>query len=246
MATYCASDWHGQIKLAEQIMKYLQPNDKLYFLGDAGDRGNHGYEIIEMLLDDPRVIYLKGNHEDMLVDSMSWGYSERGRENCYLWFSNGGESTWQGINRLPENEQAALVNSLRGLPERLDITNARGQNIILTHAGLDPDMNEKKYLSMGIKKPYIWNRHHDKYTWYGDENTYVIHGHTPVPLLFNDDYNPFVPNQAPPEVNFYCENHKIDIDLGSFFTGRAALFNIDTFESIYFGAPIEGAFAREK
>lgn len=243
MAIYCTSDWHGQLDLAKQIMNYLRPDDKLYFLGDAGDRGNHGYEIMQMLLNDPRVTYLKGNHEDMLVDSLSWAYSERGRENCYLWFSNGGKSTWESIHSLSEEEQRKLVCRLRDLPERIDITNARGQNIILTHAGLDPDMSEKKYLSFGIKKPYLWNRRHDKYTWHGDENTYVLHGHTPVPLLFDEDY---VDKETTVETCFYCENHKIDIDLGSFFTGTAALFNIDTFESIYFEAPVEGVFANER
>ena len=31
-----------------------------------------------------------------------------------------------------------------------------------------------------------------------------------------------------------CRGHKICIDMGCFYTGRTCLFNIDTFESIYF------------
>ena len=31
-----------------------------------------------------------------------------------------------------------------------------------------------------------------------------------------------------------CRGHKICIDMGYFYTGRTCLFNIDTFEAIYF------------
>ena len=31
-----------------------------------------------------------------------------------------------------------------------------------------------------------------------------------------------------------CRGHKICIDMGCFYTGRTCLFNIDTFEAIYF------------
>jgi hypothetical protein len=36
------------------------------------------------------------------------------------------------------------------------------------------------------------------------------------------------------EIFKYCDGHKIDIDLGTFITHTACLFNLDTFEPIYF------------
>lgn len=234
MARYAVSDLHGQLNLTKQVLEYIKPNDTLYYLGDAIDRGYHGYEVLKMLLEDSRVIFLLGNHEDMLLRVTCEGYSERGRENCYLWFMNGGEPTWGAINKLSQEEKSNLIQTLRKLPRRIDITNARNQKIIMTHAGLDPNMTEKAYRSIGIKDAYIWNREHSHTQWSGDEQTYALHGHTPV--------IEFTWSDEPPHTFFYCENHKINIDMGSYITGTAALFNIDTFETVYFKAPVEGIF----
>ena len=38
MATYACSDLHGRLDLLKQIQDFLQPDDTVYFLGDAGDR----------------------------------------------------------------------------------------------------------------------------------------------------------------------------------------------------------------
>lgn len=39
MAVYALSDLHGYLDLYKQIKEFLKPEDKVYFLGDAGDRG---------------------------------------------------------------------------------------------------------------------------------------------------------------------------------------------------------------
>ena len=38
----------------------------------------------------------------------------------------------------------------------------------------------------------------------------------------------------------YCNGHKIDIDLGSFATGRSALLDLDTLEVKYFVTEVKG------
>ena len=70
MATYACSDLHGRLDLLKQIQDFLQPDDTVYFLGDAGDRGPNPWETIKAVAQDKRFIYLKGNHEDMLVKAM--------------------------------------------------------------------------------------------------------------------------------------------------------------------------------
>lgn len=67
MATYACSDLHGQKDLLIQIQKFLQPDDVVFFLGDAADRGPYGWEMIKMIAQDKRFISIKGNHEDMLI-----------------------------------------------------------------------------------------------------------------------------------------------------------------------------------
>lgn len=79
MATYACSDLHGRLDLLKQIQDFLQPDDTVYFLGDAGDRGPNPWETIKAVAQDKRFIYLKGNHEDMLVKAME---DEVRREGC--------------------------------------------------------------------------------------------------------------------------------------------------------------------
>ena len=57
---YASSDWHGCLAPAQKVLDFLQPDDKLYFLGDAIDRGDHGYQIMTKLLNDPRGRYELG------------------------------------------------------------------------------------------------------------------------------------------------------------------------------------------
>ena len=79
MAIYACSDLHGRLDLLKQIQDFLQLDDTIYFLGDAGDRGPNPWETIKAVAQDKRFIYLKGNHEDMLVKTME---DEVRREGC--------------------------------------------------------------------------------------------------------------------------------------------------------------------
>lgn len=95
MAIYATADLHGYLDLYKKIKDFLKPDDVVYYLGDAGDRGPQSWETIKVILDDPQFIYIKGNHDDMLVkaalnyfgdyfDTEGWYYDL---------MSNGGEQT---------------------------------------------------------------------------------------------------------------------------------------------------------
>ena len=88
--TYAVSDIHGMKPLWDQIMKYLDPNDTLYCLGDCADRGNDGWEIIKDAIADKRVIYLKGNHENMLLETMKDYLKDEGFYYDYALLCNNG------------------------------------------------------------------------------------------------------------------------------------------------------------
>ena len=85
MATYAISDLHGRMDLFRQVKEFLQPEDVVYVLGDCGDRGPAGWELIKTVYEDPQFIYLMGNHEDMLVDAMRSVFTAMDiiRENHY-------------------------------------------------------------------------------------------------------------------------------------------------------------------
>jgi serine/threonine protein phosphatase 1 len=69
----------------------LKPGDALYILGDMIDRGPGSKavidEIIRLLERGFDITTLRGNHEEMLLNSC------RDRDSFYLWLTNGGHAT---------------------------------------------------------------------------------------------------------------------------------------------------------
>ena len=66
------TDIHGCYDLYCAAMDYCQEQDDeamIIFGGDAIDRGKDGYAIMKELLNNPYVVYLKGNHEDMFINA---------------------------------------------------------------------------------------------------------------------------------------------------------------------------------
>ena len=64
------TDVHGCYDLYRAAIDYCfkqDPECMIVYGGDACDRGTSGYQIMKELLDNPRVVYLKGNHEDLFV-----------------------------------------------------------------------------------------------------------------------------------------------------------------------------------
>ncbi len=66
-------DLHGDLKTYNAIVESWrkEPDAHLIFLGDYADRGSQGLEILESLMnlaESPRVVLLRGNHEDYFPD----------------------------------------------------------------------------------------------------------------------------------------------------------------------------------
>lgn len=230
MAVYCCSDLHGRYDLFQMIKDFIQPEDKVYVLGDCGDRGPDGWKIIKEVYFNPQFIYLQGNHEDMLADAI--------RGNAYLCYCNGGSKTLEDFYAEDVSDSYDWVQRLRNLPVREEYINTKGQKIVLTHAGFTP-YPDVKYIR---PSDLIWDRTHFDDKWYeGYDNIFMIHGHTPIPYM--DEYLWDAPSEKEvgPGVYWYSPddkgvNHKCNIDCGAFFTGHTALLNLDTFEQHIFMA----------
>lgn len=234
MATYAVADLHGQYNLFEQIKNFIQPEDTVYVLGDCADRGADGWKIIEEVYNNPQMIYIKGNHEDMLVKSMKdffhfkdndelsafWLYSQDYRMSRH----NGGEVTFRHWRR-DTHEDPRWIHRLDSLLLRETYHGQKG-DVILSHAGFTP-YDDGPY-------DYLWDREHFLEDWPEEvTNTYIVHGHTPVPYLM-DELNDH--NECRPGMYVYCDGHKIDIDCGAHFTGSTVLLDLDTFEEQIFMA----------
>jgi serine/threonine protein phosphatase 1 len=246
MSTYAFSDLHAQYNLWTQIKNFIKPEDTVYCLGDCVDRGNAGLEILNEVMETPNIILLRGNHEDF-IDSIGSEVIRcepdediyREVPNMYLWRMNGADNTIKAFNKLSREKKNWLINEIKKLPTHIEHTNSNGDIIYLCHAGRQPDTEEIADMGFGDvpMNNYIWDRTHLTDTkWRGKSNEYCVHGHTPIEYMFyyTMDTNEIEIPQSRFEIFKYCEDHKINIDLGSFNTHRACLLNLDTFEPIYF------------
>ena len=224
MAVYAVSDLHGQYSLWKAIKEYLKEDDILYYLGDAIDRGPQGWDIFTELLDDPRVIYIKGNHEDLMYYSYC-STGPIGSKYFKLWKKNGAQETLDNIaeKNLTVEQKLNYLEKIYDLPTCLTYKNSKGQIFFLSHAGITPNKN---YIDMDeFDRMYyeMENRKHFLDEWPKNmEDIFIIHGHTPVQLL----RKVFPDNDSFPLV--YCDGHKINLDSAAFESGIVALYNLDT------------------
>ena len=225
MAIYAVSDLHGRMDLFRQIKDFIKPEDSVYVLGDCGDRGPAGWELIKAVYQDPQFIYLMGNHEDMLADAMVGD-----RQPCFL---NGGKDTFRSW-KYRDDGSKNWYKRLKSLPKVAIYNNSNGKEIILCHAGYTPS----KY-SHPTRNDYIWDRTHFNDPWEGAEfnNTYIIHGHTPTIYMLRDygittDKNGIGALWYSPDKDGVY--HKCNIDCGAVFNGYTVLLNLDTFEEHLF------------
>lgn len=231
MAVYACSDLHGMMDAYKAIKSLLKPEDKVYFLGDAGDRGPQSWELIKTIYSDDQFIYMKGNHEDMLTKAMREyiDNDERVDRAYHLLVSNGGESTFQDWSYLSDNIKTEWMHRLEQLPIIQEYINENGFRVIMTHAGFTPMYNAEDEIVMPDQHDAIWDRYHFLDPWpVNTEKVIIVHGHTPTILLAE---RAGIPTQElEPGSLWYAHNHKICIDCGCVFTGYTCLLNLDTFD----------------
>lgn len=229
MTTYAVSDLHGCKHFYDKIKAIIKPEDIVYCLGDAGDRGPEPWETLKACLDDPQFIYIRGNHDEMLLEVMkSTLYQEsygpwKLHSDLQLLSYNGGYPTYEGWMLEEPNKQQEYYKKLVKTCTVALYGNPQGKRLYLSHAGGTLGKPED-----WEKDAVLWNRDHFNDEWPADkENDYVIHGHTPVDnFRWSDDENRF-------DIYVYADGHKINIDTGAKWSGRACLFNLDTMEPIY-------------
>lgn len=217
---YCCSDFHGCIGAFTKIKEFIKENDTVYFLGDAADRGMYGWEIIKEILADKRFIYLKGNHEDMLVNAYRevQRYQEMSDE-CSLLFDNGGRATFHDLLRDPD--RVKIINQLDRLDSYKRLEMSDGSVIHLSHAGFTYNKPEEE-------RNYIWDRAHFQRPDVNiPDNEYIIHGHTPIPFVV--EYLDKNRTKIEPGALWYNRNRKCCVDCGTFATGYTVLLCLDNF-----------------
>lgn len=231
---YACSDLHGRLDLWEKISAYCDESDKIYFLGDAIDRGPDGLKLMYKLLADKRVTYLKGNHEDMFVE-FGTDMINIPHISISLWYQNGGFPTIEAFEKLSFEAKESLIRKINALPYTAEYLNTNGLKICMNHSGW---IAPKKAFPLSKEQELhniLWSRKH--FHRPVEEGSIMVHGHTPIEYMSR--FCKEVPSDSY-KIFKYDNNTKIDLDLSSAFTDIVALLDLDTLEPIYFSTLIEG------
>ena len=232
---YAISDIHGMYDIYEQVCAMLQPDDVVYFLGDAGDRGYKCFETIKAIYENPQWIYLKGNHEDLMAKGLKEIFDDdflTGKHKDFdLWMYNGGKRTYDGW--FDDCGDPSWIEKLNNLELKAEYTNSRGITFHMSHAGYTCGRPDEM-----IEYSLVWNRRHFFEHWddIKYEHDICIHGHTPMEYFVEKCQlsNPNVKSYdcKYPEARVYCHGHKINIDNGVFYTGATVLYDLDEMKAI--------------
>ena len=228
--TFCISDVHGMYSLWRQVIESLDETDTLYVLGDCGDRGPDGWKIIKEALANPRVIYIRGNHDQMILDC----WRSEWRDN-YIWLYNGGYVTYDNVLQDPKAE--IYLAQLNRTKLYHCYENKNGQKIHLSHAGFSLMEDDE----IPNNDDLLWDRSHieDRCDWWPktNPNDYVVHGHTScISSTFKQRFcepGDMVWNKSKTVLR-YAYGHKICIDGRSCVSNQIALLDLDTLQETVF------------
>ncbi|MEO4053741.1 metallophosphoesterase family protein [Solibacillus sp. CAU 1738] len=189
MNIFVVSDIHGMYEPFQKILNYWDEESVLVILGDLIDRGEHSYEVVKkvMILKKQygnKVIYIKGNHEQMLLD-----YLDNPTMNNERYFKNGGVETLKSfIQNMDEEAVSENANIMLTQYEKEINFLREGHlhyqigNVLLTHAGFD---SELEHWQNSIERDFIWIREH--YRIENKTSLVNIFGHTPTRYIHESD-----------------------------------------------------------
>lgn len=188
---FVIGDIHGCAAETEVLLTFLQgklgltPHDLVVFLGDYIDRGPDSYGVLDLLVrfqeKFPSTRFLRGNHEDMLMDFLGFG-GNLGHAFLY----NGGLETIQsyGISVFsPPQEMMKLIPEdhfkfFSSLDSIIEV-----DDFILVHAGLNPELaliDQNGEDIFWIREPFLDSEYQFKKT--------IVFGHTPHKEVY--DFRP--------------------------------------------------------
>jgi len=188
---YSIGDIHGRVDLLESLVDMIDWDAidfvgqiVVVYLGDFIDRGQHSKEVIDFLINHKRdswqYIYLRGNHEQTLLDFLREDGVGRS------WLNYGGQATLASygvaINKVP-TKQEHFIDLQEQLREKLPETHHRFMletklvfdigNYFFVHAGINP----RYPLTKQSPADLLWIR--DDFTTSTKAfEKIIVHGHT--------------------------------------------------------------------
>ncbi len=171
---FAIGDIHGCADKLAALMEKIPidyANDILVFIGDYIDRGPSSFEVVDYLVDlkrdHPDIVFLKGNHEDMLQKYLAG-------TDRFTYLLNGGQQTLDSyLNRQNKSEFSPIPSSHLEFYKSL-LLYYQTEDYIFVHAG----MREKIPLEKQNPEELLWIREDFIYSKF-DFGKRVVFGHTP-------------------------------------------------------------------
>ena len=223
---YVVGDIHGCHKELIHLQNKIEKDAKkrsgaklLIYLGDYVDRGPAVMDCIQSLIDfrphDFSIIYLLGNHEQMLLDFLA-----EKKSSLYIWLGNGGLETLKSYGnkmdgyidetmelqydeRIRDNFLRLLPSSHKDFFHQLQLS-YEWENYFFVHAGIDPDTPLHKQK----KDTLLWTRDPKFLDSKKQFEKIIVHGHTPGNSIIR-------------------KNNRICLDTGVFFSGKLSCIKIE-------------------
>ena len=195
MTIYAVGDIHGHLEKLEQAHAWIEADRAREGTGDAGvvhvgdlvDRGPDSAGVITYLMNlrdaDPRVIILRGNHDQLFVDFLTQDLETCRANGTLRWTESiiGGRETLASYGVENWFKSAAHREGQRRVPiahiefmAHLPLTHEAG-DCLFVHAGIRPGVA----LSDQDPEDLIWIRQ-EFLTSQVDHGPLVVHGHTPT------------------------------------------------------------------
>lgn len=167
-------DIHGCIRSLKAMWKKLEPYQDFthVFVGDYIDRGPDSKAVIDFLLqvkDDRNTVFLRGNHEQMLLDAWESGLTKN-------WMLNGGGSTLDSYGNPSDLDDLPIEHLEFYKNTKLYFET---EDYFFVHAGVPPVITlEDAKSDRTFRNYFLWGREHLNAFETPWEKT-VIFGHTP-------------------------------------------------------------------
>src|SRR5260370_10745623 len=180
-STYVIRDIHARSGLLDQLIagrSWDVKDDKIVFLGDLIDRGKDAPGVIERIMElkqkIPNVVVLRGNHEQMLLDTLDNGDIQ------WLIPENGGLATLEAYGN--DLSELASVDDIKIPSHHLEFLRSleyyhEDDQAIYVHAGMIPGRPPAETPSDVL----IWSRNSSFFERY--DGKLCFFGHTPTQFL---------------------------------------------------------------
>lgn len=242
---YLISDIHGCREEFYNILKLinLNKNDLLIIIGDTIDRGLDGIILLQEISQMENVLLINGNHEDMMVKSMTGDI-----DMFFDWTSyNGGQPTYKALRRLDYKKKNEIINYANTLPP-YKILYLNGETYLIVHAGLR--IISKMTLEEMLKiqnNNLLWIRgiflkskaKHNFKVIFGHTQTYLIdyeiNGYPSYYDFKSDDYDEpkIIEEIKKAKIWHNKDNTKIGIDCGVSSGGYLACLRLNDMKEFY-------------